>query len=211
MIGLFGVRDGPKAENFAMKIQKHRNLSGTRSSMKSEKLIIEEEVLEKAKQLEEFALSTLVRKCYPFVFRYLYYRSVTREDAEDLTSEVFVRVVSSIKGQKGYFPAWLIRIAKNLLTDYYRKRGRSRETSLEEIEEPFSDSNKDTKESLHPDDLRKMLDFLTDEQKEVIILRFIEGNTNEEVAKITNKSVGAIKALQFRALTALREILKKEE
>jgi RNA polymerase sigma-70 factor (ECF subfamily) len=179
--------------------------------MKSEKLIIEEEILENARRLEESALSTLVKKSYPFVFRYLYYRSVTREDAEDLTSEVFVRVVSSIKGQKGYFPAWLIRIAKNLLTDYYRKRGRSRETSLEEIEEPFSDSNKDTKESLHPDDLRKMLDFLTDEQKEVIILRFIEGNTNEEVAKITNKSVGAIKALQFRALTALREILKKEE
>lgn len=179
--------------------------------MKSEKLIIEEEVLENARRLEESALSTLVKKSSPFVFRYLYYRSVTREDAEDLTSEVFVRVVSSIKGQKGYFPAWLIRIAKNLLTDYYRKRGRSRETSLEEIEEPFSDSNKDTKESLHPDDLRKMLDFLTDEQKEVIILRFIEGNTNEEVAKITNKSVGAIKALQFRALTALREILKKEE
>ena len=179
--------------------------------MKSEKLIIEEEVLENARRLEESALSTLVKKSYPFVFRYLYYRSVTREDAEDLTSEVFVRVVSSIKGQKGYFPAWLIRIAKNLLTDYYRKRGRSRETSLEEIEEPFSDSNKDTKESLHSDDLRKMLDFLTDEQKEVIILRFIEGNTNEEVAKIMNKSVGAIKALQFRALTALREILKKEE
>jgi len=64
---------------------------------------------------------------------------------------------------------------------------------------------------LHSDDLRKMLDFLTDEQKEVIILRFIEGNTNEEVAKIMNKSVGAIKALQFRALTVLREILKKEE
>lgn len=179
--------------------------------MKSKKLIIEEEVLERARQLEETALSAVVRESYPFVFRYLYYRSVTREDAEDLTSEVFVRVVSSIKGQKGYFPAWLIRIAKNLLTDYYRKRGRSRETSLEEIEEPFSDSNKDTKESLHPDDLRKMLDFLTDEQKEVIILRFIEGNTNEEVAKIMNKSVGAIKALQFRALTALREILKKEE
>jgi RNA polymerase sigma-70 factor (ECF subfamily) len=179
--------------------------------MKSEKLIIEEEVLENARRLEESALSTLVKKSYPFVFRYLYYRSVTREDAEDLTSEVFVRVVNSIKNQKGYFPAWLISIAKNLLTDYYRKRGRSRETSLEEIEEPFSDSNKDTKESLPPDDLRKMLDFLTDEQKEVIILRFIEGNTNEEVAKITNKSVGAIKALQFRALTVLREILKKEE
>ena len=178
--------------------------------MKSEKLIIEEEVLENARRLEESALSTLVKKSYPFVFRYFYYRSVTREDAEDLTSEVFVRVVNSIKGQKGYFPAWLISIARNLLTDYYRKRGRSRETSLEEIKEPSSDSDENEKDTLHPDDIRKMLDMITEEQKEVIILRFIEGNTNEEVAKVMNKSVGAIKALQFRALSALRDILKKE-
>jgi len=178
--------------------------------MKSEKLIIEEEVLENARRLGESALSTLVKKSYPFVFRYFYYRSVTREDAEDLTSEVFVRVVNSIKGQKGYFPAWLISIARNLLTDYYRKRGRSRETSLEEIEEPSSDSDKNEKDTLHPDDLRKMLDFLTEEQKQVIVLRFIEGNTNEEVAKTMNKSIGAIKALQFRALSALKVILKKE-
>jgi RNA polymerase sigma-70 factor (ECF subfamily) len=178
--------------------------------MKLEKIVVQEELLEKTRQLDEAAVSSLVKQCYPFVFRYLYYRSITREDAEDLTSEVFVRVVSSIKGQKGYFPAWLISIARNLLTDYYRKRGRSRETSLEEIEEPFSDSNKNTKESLHPDDLRKMLDLLTDEQKEVITLKFIEGNTNEEIAKIMNKSIGAIKGLQFRALSALRVILKKE-
>jgi RNA polymerase sigma-70 factor (ECF subfamily) len=85
-----------------------------------------------------------------------------------------------------------------------------RETSLEEIEEPSSDSDKNEKDALHPDDIRKMLDYLTDEQKEVIILRFIEGNTNEEVAKIMNKSIGAIKGLQFRALSALKVILKKE-
>jgi len=178
--------------------------------MKLEKLVIEEEVLEKARQLEETALSALVRESYPFVFRYLYYRSITREDAEDLTSEVFVRVVNSIKSQKGYFPAWLIRIAKNLLTDYYRKRSKSRETSLEEIKEPFSNSDEEKRDNLHLSDIRKMFDFLTDEQKEVITLKFIEGNTSEEIAKIMNKSIGAIKALQFRALTALRIIMKKE-
>ncbi len=173
-------------------------------------MVIEEEVLIKARQLDETALVTLVRECYPFVFRYLYYRSITREDAEDLTSEVFIRVVNSIKSQKGYFPAWLIRIAKNLLTDYYRKRGKSRETSLEEIEEPFSNSIENKRDVLQSKRIEKMLNLLTDEQKEVIILRFIEGNTNEEIAKIMNKSTGAIKALQFRALSALKVILKKE-
>lgn len=178
--------------------------------MKLEKLIIEEELLEKARRHEEAALSALAKECYPFVFRYFYYRSITRQDAEDLTSEVFVRVVNSIEGQRGYFPAWLISIARNLLTDYYRKRGKSKETSLEEIEEPFLDPDENKKETLSSDDLRRMLDFLTSEQKEVIISRFIEGNTNEETAKIMNKSVGAIKTLQFRALTALRNIIKKE-
>ncbi len=178
--------------------------------MKSEKLTIEEEILENARRLEEPALSTLVKKSYPFVFRYFYYRSVTREDAEDLTSEVFVRVVNSIKGQRGYFPAWLISIARNLLTDYYRKRGKSRETSLEDVEEPFSDPDKNENDTLRANEVRQMLDFLTDEQKEVIILRFIEGNSNEEAARIMNKSVGAIKGLQFRALSALKVILKKE-
>ncbi len=179
--------------------------------MKLEKLIIEEEVLENAKRLEESALSTLVKRSYPFVFRYFYYRSVTREDAEDLTNEVFIRVVNSIKDQKGYFPAWLISIAKNLLTDYYRKRGKSRETPLDEVEEPSSNPDKDTNGRLHPNDLRKLINFLTDEQKEVIILRFIEGNTNEETAKIMNKSIGAIRALQFRALSAMKVMLNQED
>lgn len=177
--------------------------------VKLEKLIIDEEVLEKARRLEETALSTLVKQSYPFVFRYFYYRSITREDAEDLTSEVFVRVVNSIKSQKGYFPAWLISIARNLLTDYYRKRGKSREIPWVETEEPFSNCDENDKGTLSQDDLRKMFDFLTNEQKEVIILRFIEGNTNKETAKIMNKSIGAIKLLQFRALSALRGILKK--
>jgi RNA polymerase sigma-70 factor (ECF subfamily) len=179
--------------------------------MKLEKLLIDEEVLEKARQLDEYALGTLITECYPFIFRYLYYRSVTREDAEDLTSEVFVRVVNSIKSQKGYFPAWLIRIAKNLLTDYYRKRGKSRETCLEEIQEPFSDSDENRKDTLQADDIRRMLDRLTDDQKEVIVLKFIEGNSNEEIAKIMSKSIGAIKTLQFRGLLALRVFLKKED
>lgn len=178
--------------------------------MKKGKIIISEEVLDRARHLEETGMTALVKQCYPFVFRYFYYRSVTREDAEDLTSEVFVRVVKSIRCQRGYFPAWLISIARNLLTDYYRKGGKLRQIPLEEVEESSSESDENMKDTLHADDVRKMLDYLTDEQKEVIILRFIEGNTNEEVAKVMNKSVGAIKALQFRALSALRNILQRE-
>ena len=178
--------------------------------MKTEKIIISEEVLEKARHLEETGMTTLVKQCYPFVFRFFCYRSITRSDAEDLTSEVFVRVVNSIKGQKGYFPAWLFSIAKNLLTDYYRKRGRSRERSLEEIEEPISNSDENKIDVLQSKLIKKSLDLLTDEQKAVIKLKFLEGYDNGEIAKMMNKSIGAIKTIQFRALSALRGIIKKE-
>jgi RNA polymerase sigma-70 factor, ECF subfamily len=178
--------------------------------MKTEKIIVSEEVLERARHLEETGMTTLVKQCYPFVFRFFCCRSITRADAEDLTSEVFVRVVNSIKGQKGYFPAWLFSIAKNLLTDYYRKRGKLRERSLEETEEAISNSDENRIDILQSKLIKKSLDLLTDEQKAVITLKFLEGYDNDEIAKTMNKSIGAIKTLQFRALSALRGIVKKE-
>ncbi|MFQ5867615.1 MAG: RNA polymerase sigma factor [bacterium] len=179
-----------------------RNLKG---------LINLEAILEKARQLDETALATLTKEFYPVVFRYFYYRTKVKEDAEDLASEVFVRLVGSIKTQKGDFTAWLFRIARNLLIDYYRKRGRLKETSLEQMgNESLPDFHRYDKDTLHAEDIKKMLSFLTDEQREVITLKFLEGYSNEEIAQIMNKSAGAVKALQFRALSALRDILKKE-
>jgi len=169
-----------------------------------------EEILEKARRLEETGLASLTKEYYPVIFRYFYYRTKTTEDAEDLTGEVFVRVVGSIRTQKGNFSAWLFRIAKNLLTNYYRKRGRLKETSLEELgNESLPDSEKYNKNALRSEDIKKVLGFLTDEQREVITLKFLENYSNGEIAKIMNKSIGAVKALQFRALSALRDILKK--
>lgn len=170
-----------------------------------------EEILEKARQLDEVALATLVKDFYPVIFRYFYYRTRTKEDAEDLASEVFTRVVGSIKTQEGNFIAWLFQIARNLLIDYYRKKARLKETSLEEVDAKLLlDSNEDKRYTLQIEDVKKMLNLLTDEQRETITLKLIEGYSNEEVAKIMGKSIGAIKGLQFRALLAIRDILKKE-
>lgn len=174
-------------------------------------LINLKEVLEKARRLDETALAILTKEYYPIIFRYFYYRTKTKEDAEDLTGEVFVRVVNAIKSQKGNFVAWLFRIAKNLLIDYYRKRAKLKETSLDQMAiEPLPGSYKYERDTLHPEDIKKMLNLLTDEQREVITLKFLEDYPNGEIAQIMNKSVGAVKALQFRALSALRDILKKE-
>ena len=170
-----------------------------------------EQILEKARRLDEIALAALATKYYPIIFRYFHYRTKTKEDAEDLTGEVFVRVVGSIGTQKGDFVAWLFRIAKNLLIDYYRKRGKLKEISLDQMAiEPLPAAYKYERDTLHPEDIKKMLGSLTDEQKEVITLKFLEDYSNKDIAKIMNKSIGAVKALQFRALSALRDILKKE-
>ncbi len=177
--------------------------------MRVQKLIISEDVLAKAREHDEVAVTTLVKQCYPFVFRYFCYRSIVGVDAEDLTSEVFVRIVNSIRSQKGYFPAWLFSIARNLLTDYYRKKGRSRETPLEEIEDSCCNSYEDSIDVFQSKLIKKSMNFLTPEQREVITLKFLEGYDNQEIAEMMNKSVGAIKTLQFRALSALRRFMKE--
>ncbi len=170
-----------------------------------------EEVLEKARRLDEIALATLTEKYYPVIFRYFHYRAKTKEDAEDLAGEVFVRVIGSIETQKGDFLAWLFRIAKNLIIDYYRKRGKAKEISLDQMAiEPLPAAYKYEKDTLDKEDIKKLLNLLTDEQKEVITLKFLEEYSNKDIARIMNKSTGAVKALQFRALSALRDILKKE-
>ncbi len=177
---------------------------------KTKRLDIPENVVKRARLLDEDALATLVKESYPFIFRYLYYRTNLKEDAEDLTNDVFVRMVSAIEKQKGNFIAWLFRIAKNVLIDYYRKKGGKKETSLNEVQEITAAKDKNNRDSLYPEDIKKMLQFLTDDQKEVITLKFIEGHSNEEIARSINKSVGAVKLLQFRALTTLRDVLKRE-
>lgn len=170
-----------------------------------------DEIVAKARRLDEGALAMLTKEYYPVIYRYLYYRVRTKEDAEDLTGDVFVRVVGAIKQQKGNFLAWLFQITKNLLTDYYRKKGKRQEVSFEHIEIPMENGTADTRRAVTVQEMQYMLSRLTEEQGAVITFRFIEGLTNEETARIMNKSVGAVKLLQFRALAALRDLMKREQ
>jgi RNA polymerase sigma-70 factor (ECF subfamily) len=171
-----------------------------------------EKLIEGAKKLDEAALSLICKEFYSKIFHYFFYRARTKEDAEDLTSEVFVRMVTSIKSQRGNFTAWLFRIAHNLMVDYYRKLDKKKEVSLEdeEVKAPLTANQNINSRRLEIEDIKKLFDNLTEEQKEVMILKFIEGYSTEEVSKIMKKKINAVKALQFRASLALREVLKKE-
>jgi RNA polymerase sigma-70 factor (ECF subfamily) len=169
-----------------------------------------ERLVRGAKRSETGALAELCEHFYPQVYRFVLARVPTREDAEDLATEVCVRVVESLPKQRGFFPAWLYRIARNLITDFHRRRGvrdRVESSHDERIVESVPDQRNGSEKVLIEKDLENAMAHLTEEQQEVIRLRFVEGYDTTEIAEIQGKSPGAIRALQFRAIETLRDLM----
>lgn len=168
------------------------------------------DILEAGKHGDDAALARLCAYIYSHVYAFLYYRVPRPEDAEDLTSEVVLKMIKALKRQRGNFHAWMYRIAKNRLIDYYRQRAVRQEVSLVDVPQKEIVGTGDlSKQIWTKEKLRKGLEQLTEEQKQVIILKFIQGYNNQEIAGIVGKSVGAVKVLQFRALKAMREYFSR--
>ncbi len=141
----------------------------------------------------------------PRIFRYIYHRLGNRDLAQDLTSEVFVRFLRS-----GTTPdnltAFLYRIAHNLVVDYLRRNPALLsldETAVADRADPTDFAEIEMERAT----LRRAVARLTPEQQQVIVLKFVEGLSNDEIAQVLGKSAGAIKALQHRALQTLRDLL----
>lgn len=170
------------------------------------------QLLDGAKVNDSKALGKLCVHFYSKIYRFIYYRVNAVEDAEDLTSEVCFRVIKSIQNQKGSFYAWIFRIASNMITDHYRRRVvRSNVESVGESIEEMVDASSTTSELIEQQELRHALKRLTEEQQQVIVLKFIEGYETDEIAHLVGKSTGAVRAIQFRALTALRNLFDTEK
>lgn len=162
------------------------------------------------------AFATLFRVTHPTVYRYLYGRCGDVTLAEDLAQDAYIRAMrairSSFQGRSGEFIAWVIRIARNRFLDHV-KSGRVRwEVAVDDVPVTISslDPETDVLATLEGDDLRRALARLTEEQQEVVYLRFLQGLHISEVATVTGRTEGAVKALQFRALRALSRILIDE-
>jgi RNA polymerase sigma-70 factor (ECF subfamily) len=150
------------------------------------------------------------------IYRYMFYRTSDPQTADDLTSEVFLRMINGLPGyraQEVAFQAWLFQIAHNLLVDHYRKMSIRDHISLEEqlmsMQEP--NQSPQTEQSLNSVTLRQALNRLNNEQRDVIVLRFVAGMPISEVAQTLNKSEDAIKGLQRRGLAELRAVLSDWE
>jgi RNA polymerase sigma-70 factor (ECF subfamily) len=147
------------------------------------------------------------------LYRYFYYRSGDQHVAEELVSEVFLRIVEAIvqfrlpdHAQARAFSGWVFRIAYTRLVDYYRQQKRQSVELDESIAAPFS-ADEVVDRSLEHEELREAIKRLTPEQQQVVVLRFVERLSTEEVAIITGQTIGAVKAMQHRALNAMAKIL----
>ena len=163
------------------------------------------------------ACAALYDRHYDAVYRYCYYRVHNVHLAQDLASEVFVRMVEKLDTfrQRGRpLLAWLYTIARNLIADQHRRGHQTSQLPLDEASEVGSDGTDDLVQGmdrrLQADCLAAALKHLTEDQRQVILLRFMEDLNHSEVARIVGKSEGATKALQHRALKSLRRAIEKE-
>lgn len=165
----------------------------------------------RAKAGEQAAAGKLYECYYERIFRYLTYRVGDVHTAEDLTEEVFLRMMRALPGyrqQQGTFQAWLFQIARNLAIDHQRRSSRrqllpltNRLQSRAESPEALAAS------SLNADLLRRALQQLTEAQMEVVILRVVAEMPIAEVAEALGRSENAVKGLQRRGLEALKDVL----
>lgn len=147
------------------------------------------------------------------IYRYLFWNAGSREEAEDLAEETFLRClvnIGSYKPSRGPFKAWAFRIAHNLLVDQRRRHGRR---GQEELKEGLEDHTMSTPESLEEEEgaraLREMLQKLPSTQRQVIVMKYFVEMSNTEVAKAVGRSEGAVNAMQHRALRRLGKILEE--
>lgn len=175
----------------------------------------EARLIKRAKKGDPAAFSEIYDRHQPAIYRYIFYRVKDAATAEDLTSEVFVRLVENIdhftyRGRP--LLAWLYTIGRNLIADHHRHAEQSMPLFQDEQRTQLAgevvDPEQAVQRKLTQRRLVAAISCLTEGQRDVILLKFVEGLDNAAVAQTLGKSVGAVKALQHRALASLRRILK---
>jgi len=177
----------------------------------SEEKTKEKEILEQASQGSEEAFGLLYETYVDRIFNYIYYRTGNVHDAEDLTARVFQRAMKHIPNYQDRgvpFSAWLYRIAHNLVANWHRDRNRKKEISItEKMVLPTKHEHPETTlmRTEKQDALLRIIRTLPPDRQQLLILKFVEGYSNQEIGEVMNRSEGAIKSLYHRTLLALRD------
>ena len=173
----------------------------------------EKNIIKGAIRGKSSAFGLLYDHYQPRIYRFIYLKVSHREEAEDLTHQVFLSSWQNIGNYKfkGFpFSSWLYQIARNQVIDYYRTKKKN--VSLESIADPEveSSSEKTIDSNLELKRIRQAITKLNQEQQDVIIMRFIDDLSPQEVAVALNKTSGAVRLLQHRAIKNLKIIMNNE-
>src|SRR5215204_2689701 len=170
------------------------------------------ELVDRGQRGDRDALEELYLLHFDRIYSYLHMSVGNRHDAEDLTTQTFMKMLESIKRfrwQSAPFSAWLFRIAHNLAMDHFRASRRWQPE--EEVPEPVSDTEPSAEaaafQSIGRQSMLELIEDLSQEQKQVLTLKFVFNLPNAEVATILGKTEGAVKSLQHRALVSLQKQL----
>ena len=170
------------------------------------------QLVERAQDGDREALEELYLAHFDRIYSYLHLSVGNRHDAEDLTTQTFLRMLESIgrfRWGSAPFSAWLFRIAHNLAMDHFRANRRW-QPEEDVPEPPGSEEASAEEEAMHSIGRQSMLELietLSVEQQQVLTLKFVFNFSNAEVATILEKTEGAIKSLQHRALVSLQKQL----
>ncbi len=146
------------------------------------------------------------------IYRFVFLRVNSRDIAQDLTSETFTRAWDRFKaGNPGSevknWAGFLYQIARNLVTDFYREKGKIQIISASYVADPAMGLEEKAFLSSEADQIKAALSKLGEEQQEIIIWRYLDGLSNKEIAEILNKPEGTVRVIVHRALEALRKEL----
>ena len=175
---------------------------------------IVDDIVRRAQAGDQSAFAELYERHYDQIFRYISFKCGNRLEAEDLTGEVFLKMLESIhkfKFQGFPFTSWLYRIAHNLVVDNFRRKGRKPTVPLDKVLNFSGGADSDMENqvqlswSMH--EVVEAMDNLTDLQREAITLRFVAGLSIAETANAVGRKENAVKALQHAGIRKLRNVL----
>ena len=152
------------------------------------------------------------------IYRFVFFKVNNQEEAQDLTSDVFLRVWQYIQEKKkvGNFKALLYQVAKNRVIDHYRQKSRSDVLTDEEILKEIEDARGEdfVKEIEIKSEIKSLESFLKQlkaEYQEVLLLKYVEGYSNSEIAKLLDKSTSNVRVLAHRALKILQNLISEAD
>jgi RNA polymerase sigma-70 factor (ECF subfamily) len=174
----------------------------------------ESQLTDRARQGDKEAYGDLYELYLDEIYRYVFYRVSNEADAEDLTEQVFLKAWENLPAYRGEVPfkAWLYRIARNTTVDYYRTRKQS--VPLDENDSLIEKKDQPEEKALSRETALRLngaISKLSPLHQDVIILRFVNGYSTAEIAQILERSTGAVRVLQHRALNAIQGFLMAED